>query len=227
MHWRGLLVALALLLTPLTAAAGVRPWLSGSIGASMFDMTDVNADISSINAALAGSGLQMDEVGGGMVLGAAFGMDVGNGWSFGLGFDHLAANSEVGDPSGRIEYDLPANLGRILGRYSFASGGKGSGFVELAVGRVRSAGAVNLSVTGVGAVTGNMEGSGSSVEGSFGGTVWTAPQFALHGSVGYRHAVVNDLTVNGTPIFNAAGSRYALDYSGLFVRLGVMIAFAK
>lgn len=216
-----------LLLMPLSASAAVRPWISASLGGGMFDMTDVNEDVGNINAALAGSGLMMDRVGGGFIAGGAFGLDLGKGWSVGIGLDALSASTDVGDDSGRITYDLPAKVVRVLGRYAFAPASTGTGFAEVAVGRISTDGSVSVSITGSGSATGEFDGSGITTEASFGGLFWPAPQFGLQASLGYRHAVVKDLTVAGNPVFTADGSPYELDYSGLMLRAGLTVVLTK
>lgn len=227
MNYRSNVMAFLLLLAPLTASAAVRPWLSGSIGGSLFEMSDVNREVGVINAALAGTGLSMNEVNGGMVAGAAFGLDLGAGWSVGIGMDRLSASTEVSDASGSLSYDLPANSVHLLGRYSFTPAAKGTGFAQVAVGRITSAGSVSVNVVGSGSLTGDLDGSGIAMEGAIGGMIWAAPQFGLQASLGYRRAIVEDLTVEGTPVLNADGSRYELDYSGVFVRAGFAVAFTK
>ena len=193
----------------------------------MYAMEDVNDDIGEINLALAGSGLEMDEVSKGMSFGLAFGLDLGSGFSIGLGYDRLMARSEVGDPTGSIEYDLPGNLLRGFGRYSFSGTGKTRGFLEASLGRVTSDGTVNLAATGYPTDTSNLDGSGFAFEGAGGFSYWTSPQIALVGTVGYRYASVHDVEVDGSPIYNQSGDPYSIDYSGAFVRFGLTVALGQ
>src|SRR5204863_4793665 len=74
--WRCMMRALVLavvvagLVAPVSArGAGFRPWASLSGSWATYSMTDVNNEIANINASIAGSGLTMDEVHNGFVLG--------------------------------------------------------------------------------------------------------------------------------------------------------------
>jgi hypothetical protein len=215
------------LVVPTLASAATRPWLSGSIGGSAYAMGDVNDEIALINASLAGSGLEMEEIERGLNYGLAFGLDVGTGWSVGLGYDRLTGKSDVGDASGSIEYDLPANLLRGFGRYSFESTGKTKGFLEASLGQVMADGTATLSVTGVGTESVSLEGSGMAFEGTGGFSYWTSPRIALVGSLGYRVAKAEDIEADGEPLYSPQGNeRYSIDYSGIFVRFGLTVALA-
>ncbi len=218
----------ALLLSiPSISQSAPGPWISGNFGGSLYSMNDVNDDIGNINAQLAGSGLSMEEITKGPSLGVAAGIDLPNGFGFGIGFDRLPASSDVSDASAAIEYNMPANLVRAFGRYSFSNTGQTRGFVEASVGRITTVGDVRVSVLGSGSVSADLEGSGLAIEGCMGGEHWTTPQFALTGSAGFRHAKSSKVTVDNTPIYTASGEDYTVDYSGLFVRLGLKVVFSK
>lgn len=217
-------VAGLLLLVPALSLAGVRPWISGSVGGSTYSMEDVNDEIGAINSVLAGSGLEMDEVTKGFNFGLAFGLDLANGFAVGAGFDRLSGGSEVGDYSGSLEYDLPANLLRVFGRYTFESAGNAKGFLEASLGRVSSAGSIRVSATGYGSATGDIDGSGLAFEGAGGVSLWASPQVAFTGMIGFRKATAGDVEVDGQPIYDPSGGDYTLDYSGVFVRAGLMVA---
>ena len=214
------------LMTPALATAATRPWLSGSFGVSMYAMGDVNDDVGQINAALAGSGLKMDELTKGLHYGLAIGFDVSPAFALGLGYDRLTGKTDVSDPSGSIEYDLPANLLRGFGRYSFQSSGKAKGFLEASLGRVSSDGTVTVTVTGVTSDAANLEGSGVAFEGGGGFSYWTSPQIALMAMAGYRVANVQDVKADGDAIYNTSGDNYSIDYSGVYLRLGLTVALA-
>jgi hypothetical protein len=214
------------LLAPALATAGARPWISGSLGGSMYAMGDVNDYISTINSGLAGSGREMDEITQGLNYGLAFGLDVGSGFSVGLGYDRLNAQTAAGDANGSIEYDFPARVLRGFGRYSFASTGKTQGFLEASLGRITSDGTVSILVSAVGPTNGDLDGSGIALEGAGGLSYWTFPRIGLFGTLGFRSANVDNVEVDGSPIYNTSGDRYAIDYSGVFARLGLTVALA-
>ncbi len=150
-------------------AAGARAWIGGHLGLSTYSMSDVNDDIGTINAALAGTGLSMDEINGGMTAGGVFGIEFPNGFTIGAGVDRLNASSEVGDASGGIEYDLPANAFRVLGQFAFKGRGRSGAHVGASLGKVSSSASVSVTETGVGSVSTDLEGSGPLFEGYFGG----------------------------------------------------------
>lgn len=215
------------LLVPTLATAATRPWLSGSIGGSTYAMGDVNDEVALINEALLGTGLEMDEVTKGLNYGLAFGLDLNPTFSIGLGYDRLTGQTEVSDPTGSIEYDLPSNVLRVFGRYSFQSTGKTKGFLEGSLGRVMSDGTGTVTVTGIGSETVDFEGSGLAAEGAGGFAYWTSPKIALTGTLGYRLAKVEDVEADGEPLYSPQGDgRYSIDYSGVFLRLGLTIALA-
>jgi hypothetical protein len=224
MNRSGLLLGAWIMALPTLAMAGPRPWLAAGLGGSTYSMDDVNEDVGGINTLLAGSGLKMDEITKGLTFGASGGVDLGNGFGLGIGYDRLTASTDVGDFSGGIEYHMPANLFRALGRYSFANTGKSRGFLEAALGRVTSAGEVRLTVAGVGSQVGKLEGSGLAFEAGGGGEIWAGPQVAIVGGVGYRHASVRDVKLDGSPVYNASGDGYSIDYSGVFLRAGLLFA---
>lgn len=222
------IVLCSLLLTIPTLSRGATgPWISGNFGGSFYAMKDVNDDISNINALLAGSGLSMEEITKGPSLGLAIGIDLLNGFGLGIGYDRLPASSDVSDASGSIEYNMPANLVRAFGRYSFSNTGRTRGFVEASVGRITTVGDVSLSVSGSGSDSRDLEGSGLAIEGCLGGEHWATPQFALTGSAGFRRAKSSNVTVGNTPVYSASGDDYTVDYSGLFVRLGFKVALSR
>jgi len=208
---------------PSPSFAAPWPWFQGYFGGSTYAMGDVNDNIGQINATLAGSGLSMEEVTKGFNFGAAFGLDLGTGFSIGVGYDRLMGKSDVGDWSGSITYDLPANLYRALARYAFESGGNTQGFLEASGGGVTSAGGITLAITGAGSQTVHFDGSGAAFEVGGGVQTWVAPQVALLAAAGYRHASIGKITVDGQRIYDANGGDFALDYSGVFLRVGLTV----
>lgn len=227
MNFKPAVCSMLLIAAPQLSHSAVGPWISGSFGGSLYSMEDINDDVRNINALLAGSGLSMEEVTKGPSLGVAFGIDLANGFGFGIGFDRLAASTDVSDASGSLEYDMPANLIRAFGRYSFSNTGQARGFIEASVGRVSTVGQVKLSVSGSGAMSADLEGSAMAFEGCVGGEFWSTPQFALTGSAGFRRAKSSDATVDNEPIYTASGENYSIDYSGMFARAGIKVAFSR
>lgn len=226
---RRLLFSLLVMITlpTLALARPLRPWIAGSVGAATYSMGDVNDDIGNINAAIAGSGLRMDPIEHALNFGAAAGFDFGKGFSLGVGYDRLPASSDVGDWSGSIVYDFPGSFVRAFGRYAFQSTSKANGFLEGSLGRISAGGDVTVNVSGEGSVSGDVEGSGIGFEGAAGIELWTSPQFAFTGSLGFRHAVAKDVKVDGLAVYNNSGGEYTIDYSGVFARAGVRLSLAQ
>lgn len=221
-------LSLALLLTlssPVFAA--VRPilWLHGGWGS--YEMSDVNRDISSINSLIASTGLQMHQINNGLGFGAGAGVELIGGSSLVVGYDRLSAESDVGDPTGSIKYSLPANVFSLRGEYVFPGGSGFRPHVGGSLGLISEAGTVSVSATGSGTVNGGLTGSGGSIDFYGGGSLSLSPQYAIGGSVGYRYAKIGETKVNGNTIYNSDGSKYSIDYSGVFLRLEARVALTK
>ncbi len=217
------LAVLAAALAPAVVHADARAWFQGSIGGSTYSMGDVNDDIGTINTELSGSGFSMDELTNGWNFGGAVGLDLGRGFSFGVAYDRLSGRREVSFPAATLTYDLPGNLYRVFGRYTFRRAAKTQGFLEASVGGVSPAGGISYSVSGVGAFAGDFGGSGLALEGGGGVLWWFAPRLGLTGEAGYRHAAVNKTAVGSVPIQDVHGGDYTIDYSGLFLRAGLTL----
>lgn len=226
---RILMIGLALTLTLPTAAsaASSRPWLAMTGAWGTYSMSDVNSEIRVVNAALAGSGLEMDEINGGFGFGFALGVDLSSRVSLGLGYERLTASSEVGDLSGSLTYNLPANVVRATVGYRFPTERNGGATVGFGLGLIKEAGSVEFVETGVGVGSLDVHGSGPVLETFVGGEWWAAPQFALVGSGGYRYAKVREVQAEGMTAYNPDGSKYTVDYSGAVVRLGFKVALAR
>ena len=219
------LVAAILLIPAGTRAAGFRPWVGASGSWATYSMSDVNRDIGDINTQLAGSGITMDEINNGFGFGATLGGDFVGSWSIGVGYDRLFANSEVGDATGTLTYDFPANAWRAFGEYRFPSSTQVSPRIGVAGGLVSESGSIELSAPGFGTLTGDLEGSGPLFETYAAGDWWAAPQFAVTGSLGYRYAKIGEVKIQGQTVQNVDGSKYTIDYGGFNARLGLKVAF--
>lgn len=225
---RSIVFVAAILTLPASAsAAPPRPWLCVTGSWGTYSMSDVNNEIGAINAVLDSVGLSMDEIRGGFGFGIAVGVDIPDRVSIGLGYERLSASTEVGDLSGSLRYHLPANVVRVSVEYRIPTERSYGGSVGFGVGLVKEAGSIDLVVTGVGAVAADLDGSGPLLDASVGGDWWMASQFALVGSAGFRYAKVREIRIEGQTIYNADGSKYSVDYSGVVVRLGLKAALAR
>ncbi len=218
-------MAAVLLVPASTFSASLKPWvgLNGSWGT--YSMSDINDKVRDINSAIAGSGLSMKEIDNGFGLGGIAGVDLSTGATFGLGYDHLFARTELGDATGTLTFDFPANAFRAIGEYKFRSASRFSPRLGVAGGLVSEAGSIDLSVTGGPSEKEDITGSGPLFEAYAGGELWAAPQFAVTGSLGYRYAKVKEVKASGETIVNSDRSKSSVDYGGVLARLGLKFAF--
>ena len=204
--------------------AATRPWIEAGASYSTYDMHDVNTDIDDVNATvLATSGLSMEHIKSGWGMDGSLGVDFQPKLSLILGYTRLFGSSEAGDASGSLKYDVPANAFRATAQYAF-QGTETSGLCAGAsAGVVSSAGSVSLSITGAGIVSGSIDGSGPLLEGFIGGSSTLSPILGLTGTLGYRHARIGEVRINGETVYLANGHKEAVDYSGIFVRAALRI----
>jgi hypothetical protein len=193
----------------------------------MYSMTDVNDGISDVNSAIAGSGLKMNEIKSGAGIGGTFGLEMPSRFSIGAGYDRLFASTDVGDASGSIKLSFPANAFRVSGQYGFAGMGTSGAYVGASAGMVQEVGDFKSTISGSGAPSGKVTGSGAMFEMFTGGDWWATPQFALTGSGGYRYAKIGETKIDGTTWTNASGDKETIDYSGAFIRAGVKVGLTK
>jgi hypothetical protein len=217
----------AMAVLPSIAWADARPWASVDGSWGTYAMSDVNDDLAAVNASLAGSGLSIDEIHGGLGLGLRFGVEVGSRWSTGVGYDRLFASTDVGDATGKLEYKLPANAFRVFEEYSLPSQGRAGLNLGAGLGMVSSSGSVELTDYSSGSFKAHLKGTGLLLEGLLGGEIRAAPQLALTGSAGFRYAKISEVKAEGQTVVNADGSKYSLDYSGFLLRLGMKVAFTR
>lgn len=217
----GVLVVFAVLsfLTASAHAQGTAAktfWIGPVIGIGTYAMSDVNDDINNISAV---TGLSMDEITNGVAFGAEAGLQVTPMTSIFAVFERVTASSEVGDYSGSLEYKLPANV--FLGgvQQSFPSSSQFQFGLAALAGIVSSAGEINLSITGEGAVSGDISGSGPVAEARLVGDYIASPALVISTNVGYRFAKISEIKVEDQTVFNPDGSKEAVDYSGITARV--------
>jgi hypothetical protein len=204
-------------------AGPAKPWFAVGGGFDTHSMSDVNADIDNLNAAI--FPLRMDNVTSGFAFGAALGVDITSQVSLSAHYDRLLASTDVGDATGSIKYDFPANVFGARVQYLRPYGGRSSFGIGGGLGLVSAAGKVSLIVSGVGSVTGDVSGNGPVAEGFFCGDLRASDGFAIAPLLGYRYAKISETKVRGQIIYNADGSKYALDYSGLLARVMLKFGF--
>ena len=203
-----------LVLSPATALGGdARPFLAAAGGFHTYRMGDVNSEIDQVNVGIAP--LQMDNIKSGFGFGAAIGVDLKPEVTLEIDYQRLLASSKVGDPTGSLEYSLPANEFTFRATFRQATEARFALGFGAAAGLVKSAGELILSATGVGSVSAHFSGSGPALEGFVSGDWRVAPRFAVTPHLGFRYAKISETKVEGQVIYNPDGSKYSLDYSGL------------
>jgi len=161
-------------------------------------MSEINDDIQDLNSY---TGLNMDEIGGGMALGAEAGLNITPTLSLAGGFERMTGSTEIGDYSGRIELNLPANAFYGCVQYVAPSTTPFHIGFAAAMGIVSAAGEVNVAVTGEGAASGDVSGSGLMLQGRVVGEYQATPRVILAPSLGYRLARISKYEVAGQPVY--------------------------
>ncbi|MFH1278547.1 MAG: hypothetical protein ABIK65_09230 [Candidatus Eisenbacteria bacterium] len=201
------------------AAGGVTPWLEIGGRYGTYAMDDVNDDIAAIDALIWPT--RFDEISGGLGFGTGAGLRVSPNLDIGIRYERFMAKSEASDFSGSITYDFGANGLFGFMEYRFPSSSKISGGIGAGGGLVVSSGEVGLTVTGVGSVSGDTEGSGPLLQGYGFIDLPLSPRVSIIPSAGYRYAKVSSLEIDGLPVYNADGSDYSVDYSGVFLSASI------
>jgi hypothetical protein len=218
-------VALAML-APQSAGAGVRPWLRATAGWSQYTMDAVNTnEIANYNA----SGVDMDDLTGGISYAGDLGLDFGSGISIGVGYQKLAAVAEGSDGFATLELDYSAFSLRGFLERTFVQNEKSEATFGVAVGQIQLVGSDIIEAPGSVPSTIEYEGTGLLVEPYLAANIWIAPQLGLFGMGGYRMAKVEEVTSTetGDPVFFGNGVDVEADYTGFFARFGLTVALSR
>lgn len=185
-------------------------------GYGTYAMSDVNDAIESVNAELAGTGLMMDEVNGGLDFGGGLRLIVNESISLSAGFERLFGSSEVSMAGASVKIKVPANAITATAEYYLPmSGPIGVGFGG-GVGYYISAAGSESSYLGA-SVSEDWTGSGFGLHGLVLGRIAATPAIQVDGALGYRLAVAKDVEVGGI------SSQDDLEWSGLMTRLGITV----
>lgn len=227
MRGRTLLLTLMLSALPLTATAGeVQPWVSISGSWSQYGMEDVNRDIEALNATLVGTGLAMKPMERGYTIGAAVGIETLKGLSLGASFERLGSREKIADHTGALIYDFPAHLyGAQLG-YAFAGAGRSGLRMTVGGGYLALAGRVEDVLNGYEPIRTDLKGSSWYAEASIGGEWRGRSKASTYFEGGYRRAQVPEFEMDGNIIYLTPGEKMAVDYSGMFFRVGARFSTA-
>ncbi len=216
------LLTISLLLPGAASGAGIKPWvgLNGSWGS--YSMGDVNDLMADLNAGLKGTALHLWNVEAGPGVGLSAGLDLGHGFSLGVGYDRIFAASGVEDPSHYAQFRFPADGVKAIAEYALPTKGLFGARLGVAGGRVSASGSI-VFPSGYDAVLSKVTGSGPLFE-TYLGADWLAqPRCVLTATVGYRSARIKEATVAQPAADQLELARVPLDYSGPIVRLGARI----
>lgn len=215
------------------SAGGVKPWIGLNGSFSSYGIADTDSLIER-SATDFGGVSETDHLGpkkcsSGPGFGGSFGLDFPGHLTLGVGYDRLVASSKASNANGSNEYQLPANALRGFVEYRFPSRGHFGtrlGFAGGTVMEARSA-ARDSSTSGGAELSFPLEGSGALIE-AYGSAEWQATsRFAATASLGYRHARVDEVKVDGVVYFNADGTPFTVDYSGVIARIGLKVALTR
>jgi hypothetical protein len=244
---RGLgLLALLLLAFPMAAGAAesgapykIRVNLAFFAGFQRYSMTEFNAGIDDVNAALqtdpdlAELGFKLDPLRGGSGLGAGIRVWPRERFMIAGDYTHLSGASSIsvpvstqaGAPALKAKAGVPAqSIGLTVGYFLY----KPWASLDLGVG-VGGAyyicdGELEFSFPTYHEKT-DLHGTGFGVHGMVLGDLRLSDTVHFEAALGYRHAKTTDLRYRGVAILNADGSKLLADYSGLIARFGIDIPF--
>lgn len=224
MSKRILLVVLAGLVIPVCVhAGGEMPWLVVNTGGGHYAMSALNNEIDAFNAANPGS--VYDRVTKGPSLAGAVGYELPNQWSFGVGVDRLYADTKASNSSGSIEYNLNANCWRTFAEYAIQGIGRPSLRAGIGFGVIAQSGKEITILPPAPKKERRLTGYGVLYELYGGGDWWATPRFGIEGTAGFRHAKIPKVRVDGLgTIVTSAGDPVVMDFTGLYLRLGVKLA---
>ena len=133
----------------------------------------------------------------------------------------MNASSDVGGAGATLEYNLPANLFFAGVQYSFPSQTAFHFGLGGLLGIVSAAGDIKYTEVGQGVASGDVSGSSVAIEGRVLGDYYATPEVVLSPSLGYRLAKLGEFKINNRIVYMGDGSKMALDYSGVTLRLAL------
>jgi hypothetical protein len=202
---------------PSARAAG-QFWSGADGGYRTYGMSDINRDIRHLNTA---TGLEVNEIGGGRAGGIEVGVTLTSRLSLAAGYERLTASAVLGDSSGSVTYDLPANL--VFGSVEYTAPSSTAFHLGLAagLGLVSAAGKIEVNAFGADSSSGKVTGTGLMLQARVLGEYRVTHQIVLVPNVGFRLAKIGRQRLNGRTMYNADGSREVLDYSGFVIDFAV------
>lgn len=218
----GMFVISVALATCCTIPAQAGPFfLQAHGGWSFYTLDDVNDGIDRANDEAGGSFL--DHISSGLDVGLHAGYSLNSELSLGIGYARLSGNSGFSGEGYLVEYDLPADLFEMSFDYIPASDRKVRAGAGVAMGVISSAATVRFTDPVGDGFHYELDGVGFLFTGYAIVDASMTSKWSLYGQAGFRHAIINELKVDGETVLNpdSLDDKLRFNYSGLFVRLGV------
>ncbi len=219
------LIALAVPRASDAAAYALRPWLSAAATYARYDMGDVNRDIDSFNASLLPDDPKMDRIEGAAGLALAAGMDFPNHLGVRFAYQRFPAWSEVSIGGDRIEYNFAGNAFIAGAEFQVPLGESLDLSLGGEAGLVSLAGKVGIAIAALGSGSIDAHGNGPLAAGVVRLTNWWGDRYALEFAGAVRSARVAQVTTDRDLIvYNADGTKYSVDWSGIGVSAAFKVA---
>ncbi len=190
-------------------------------GWSFYNLDDVNDAIDRTNEEAGGSFL--DHISSGLDVGLHAGYSLNDELNLGFGYARLSGNSGYSGERYLVEYDLPADLFEMFFDYIPASDKKVGVGAGTTMGVISSDATVSVPDPMGGSFHYKLDGVGFLFAGYAIIEAEATSQLSFYGVAGFRHAIINELKVDGETVLNpdSLDDKLRFNYSGLFLRIGV------
>lgn len=183
-------------------------------GFNSYAMSDFNdTEIAPLQAA----GMPIDDVKSGANIAAGIRYWPAEHVFLEIGYERLMASTSYGDPTGRIEYNLPANAFLASVGYLFPSRSRFHVGFSGGLGYYSSAGDITLSISGSGSASVDLKTSGPGFHGLILGVYQASPSVDVLTEIGFRYAKAKDIELLGMP------TGEDLEWTGVILRAGLGI----
>jgi hypothetical protein len=190
-------------------------------GIGIYNLDDVNDAIASFNEILGADFL--DRIRSGPEAGFLVGRDLTPALGLGLGISRLWASSGNSGGGYLVELDLPADLYEISLDYAAPNPHGVRLGAGVTVGVINTGASILVLQPGLPDRREAYDGLGFHFAAKMLLDVPVAPAWSLTGQLGFRHALLNHLKVDGQTVFNpdSVDDKLRFNYGGLLLRMGV------
>jgi hypothetical protein len=190
-------------------------------GFSSFNLDDVNDSIDVING-MAG-GKYLDHISTGWDAGLHVGYVLTAELQLGMGFARLWGSSGLSRGGYLVEYDMPADLYEISLDFLPVSERRIRVGAGATLGMIKSAATLLVTDPEESDRLDSFSGAGFHFAGYAIAEASVARAWSLFGQGGFRHAMINQLKVDGEIVYNpdSVDDKLRFNYSGFFLRLGI------